>query len=47
VYKWINEGKLRAIRVGTATRIKREDLEKFERVITPGEAQDDQEQAAS
>ena len=43
VYKWINDGRLRAVRVGSTTRIKRSDLEQFERVITPGEAHEDEE----
>lgn len=35
VYKWINEGQLRAVRVGTATRIRSDDLAAFERPIDP------------
>jgi len=29
VYRWIKEGKLKAVKAGRAVRIRREDLEKF------------------
>lgn len=40
VYKWINEGILPAVRVGTATRIRSDDLISFEKRIEPGSAKE-------
>lgn len=31
IYKWIREGKLRAVRFGDAVRVRRSELEAFER----------------
>ena len=37
VYKWINEGKLRAVKVGESTRIRSDDLADFEQPIIVGQ----------
>lgn len=39
VYKWINEGKLKAVRIGDSTRVRSDDLEAFEQpiIVTPQE----------
>ena len=33
VYKWINEGQLRAVKVGESTRIRADDLAAFEKEV--------------
>ena len=35
VYKWINEGKLKAVRIGESTRVRSDDLSAFEIPIIP------------
>lgn len=43
VYKWINEGQLRAVRIGMSTRIRSDDLAAFEKQIDPREVIQDEE----
>ena len=35
VYKWINEGKLKAVKIGESTRVRSDDLSEFEVPIVP------------
>lgn len=43
VYDWINDGKLKAIRVGERIRIPRSALDEFIRPVQPGEVTPDQD----
>ena len=38
VYKWINEGKLKAVKIGESTRVRSDDLLEFEVPIVPENA---------
>ncbi len=46
VYKWIEQGKLEAVRIEKAVRIPRESIEKLVRPIRPGTRVGDHEEAS-
>jgi excisionase family DNA binding protein len=37
IYKWINEGKIQAVRLGGAIRVVKSSFDTFVHLITPGE----------
>lgn len=41
IYKWINEGKVQAVRIGGNIRIVKSSFDSFIHLIKPGEIQDD------
>ena len=45
LYKWINEGKIQAVKLGGTIRVVKSSFDSFVHPITPGEIQDDVHEA--